>query len=959
MDVSASLPPLDAERALGKLLVPVEREQSLGSQIAKFRRLTGQQPENFDAWLQLGAALAQDAQLAPAIEALRRAVDLKPESAEALNNLGANLFESGGTVEALELFRKATHSDPSHGDAWNNLALALASAGQTDEAHAAATKATALTPKLPRVWNTLGLVCGMQGRAADALEAFDHAVKLDSNYAIGWHNRGRALYLARDFSGARSSFQRAMAANRKFVPPLVMLARLSTDEGRIADASRYAALATKISPSNGEVWGISGFIQVRQAHWAEAAEALGKARSLGQKDADTLSLLGLALTEEKRFAEAEAVLEEGQRAFPAHIDMALNFAVLRQRQGKFKESADLYRKLLQDHPEHALAWNNLAGSLIGTGDLPEATRAATEATKLSPGDPEFWMTLGLVQERQKHFAESAAALRKGVELKPDFAAAWSLLALVTEDPKAAERAAEKLMAIDPGSAESHLVMGRVQLRNHRAKESALILRKAVQLDPKRADLQYWLGMALLAGGSGEGAVVAARRATELDPKFPAGWQVLGIAATQAQRFDEAMRAFGELILLMPLDAGPHVMLGETHLQRAKGDPKSVSLSLALKEFALAVEMDPKLVVAWTDLNACQVALGRSEDARKSAEHIAALGGRIAPPQGLDSQPTSFTSLDQRARALLREGKLKEAISLLLELQKMKPDDLALLERILEPLGAAAMHEDAIRLATDAARRFPGDSASHRCLGTAFLRSGRYEEALVEFETAVRLGANTAGTWFGLSLTKGMLKRWDEAIEAGCRAVLLAPDDERYWQAVHDCYRGNGDALGSEAKIKALLAEKPDAAPGWFFLGAIQAEAGMAQIGLRNLRKAVELRPEYANAWNAIGLGLLKGKTAEEKADSIKAFERAVKADPFHAEAWNNLGWGQFNQGELDQSILSFRSALRANPRHTRALVNLTRALVTKGDRTSARASCAQLAGVDPTLATNLKTELNL
>ena len=108
--------------------------------------------------------------------------------------------------------------------------------------------------------------------------------------------------------------------------------------------------------------------------------------------------------------------------------------------------------------------------------------------------------------------------------------------------------------------------------------------------------------------------------------------------------------------------------------------------------------------------------------------------------------------------------------------------------------------------------------------------------------------------------------------------------------------------------------------------------------MREFRTAVELRPDYPEAQNNLGL-------LEEEAGDItgahKAFEEAVHRQPQYAEARNNLGQLLEGLGETDRAIEQFRAALDARPDFAQAHENLGMALWKKRDLAGAATELRQ------------------
>ena len=73
-----------------------------------------------------------------------------------------------------------------------------------------------------------------------------------------------------------------------------------------------------------------------------------------------------------------------------------------------------------------------------------------------------------------------------------------------------------------------------------------------------------------------------------------------------------------------------------------------------------------------------------------------------------------------------------------------------------------------------------------------------------------------------------------------------------------------------------------------------------------LRQAHRLMPDSADVVFNLGLLLWKVHKVEE---SIACNQRAVQLRPDHAEAHANLGNGLKDQGQLDEAIAAYRDAL--------------------------------------------------
>jgi len=113
----------------------------------------------------------------------------------------------------------------------------------------------------------------------------------------------------------------------------------------------------------------------------------------------------------------------------------------------------------------------------------------------------------------------------------------------------------------------------------------------------------------------------------------------------------------------------------------------------------------------------------------------------------------------------------------------------------------------------------------------------------------------------------------------------------------------------------------------YLLGGRAYQAGRYQDAEAAYRRALQIRPDYPEACNGLGLALAgQGKTAE----AIRQFQRALHIDPCFADAHNSWGLVLADAGRLDQAIEHYLEALRLNPNEAEFHYNLGLALARKG-----------------------------
>ncbi|HEC68942.1 MAG TPA: tetratricopeptide repeat protein [Candidatus Omnitrophica bacterium] len=128
--------------------------------------------------------------------------------------------------------------------------------------------------------------------------------------------------------------------------------------------------------------------------------------------------------------------------------------------------------------------------------------------------------------------------------------------------------------------------------------------------------------------------------------------------------------------------------------------------------------------------------------------------------------------------------------------------------------------------------------------------------------------------------------------------------------------------------RKVLKINPEFAKAYDNIGVVLARQGKIEEAIEYYEKALRNNPNLVEAYNNLGNALARqGKTEKAK----MYYRQALEKDPYYPEIYNNLANLLARQGKIDEAIKHYEKALRIDFNHPEIYNNLGNALVRKGD----------------------------
>lgn len=421
-----------------------------------------------------------------------------------------------------------------------------------------------------------------------------------------------------------------------------------------------------------------------------------------------------------------------------------------------------------------------------------------------------------------------------------------------------------------------------------------------------------------------GALQATRIWAANDPESPHAQQALAALLIGAGKLTEAEPV---LRSLLQQDNGN----GFLHLSALMGKPRDTEAALALVE-RLAAD-HPSLPEARFAVAQAALVAGRSEVATEALRQADRLRPGWEPAALLHAQILGKTSRADAlrymreflvtypaarevrlafARSLVTANQLTEARAEFVRLINDYPNnpEVSLAAGLLTlQMGDYALARDYL---TQSLRSNPSDTNTvHYYLGQAAERLKETETALVHYRQ-VESGAHfvPARARQAALLAQAGEREAAQALLAGTQGENDA-QNVRLIQAQAELLRESGKHATAFDLLSNGLKRFPDSADLLYDRAMVAEKLGKLDVLEVDLRRVIVLRPEDAQAYNALGYTL--ADRTNRLAEAVELLDKALSLAPDDPFILDSVGWAQYRTGNLARAQEFLERAYRARP----------------------------------------------
>lgn len=717
----------------------------------------------------------------------------------------------------------------------------------------------------------------VKGETAKAVSEFEGMLFRYPRAAYVRYQLALAYLVDNETGKARSILAEAVNLNPDLVDAALLLAELKIRAGDISSTIAFLKQFTQRHPKTAQGW----------------------------------LLLAEAYRAQNNPNEALGVYRQFEEMFPKNPDVALQTGLVYLQQGKKDDARKAFEKALELAPGYLPALDQQVGLDLADKQYGTALQRVENELKKNPKQAELHFLHAKVFLAQRDMTQAEAALRKTVELQPDFHAAYFLLAQLYVNSNQRQKAMEELLAgvaKNPKDFGAFMLIGMIHdcEKNYNAARDAYEKLLAVnpKFGPALNNLAYLYSEHL---GQLDKAYQLASKARELQPRDSFTADTLGWILYKRGKYSTALNLLQEAADKLPTEAEVQFHLAMTHYMMGEEDVARVAFQRALqlnKDFPGRIEAGRCVSMLAVDARTAGVE-ARADLEKRMAEK--------------SDDPVALLRL---AAIYAREGVFGKAVATYETISKANPRNAKPLISLAQLYAGRSQGDaKAFEYAKAAYKLAPDDPAVAGLLGRLAYRAGDYKWALSLLRQPAARQSADPELLYDLAEAAYSLGRIAEAETAARSALQAGPAFTRTAEATRflsmvALANNPAQAVAAESQVEQILKSDPSYVPALVVMAAINEQKSDLKAAKQTYEKVLARFPDFALAKKRMAI-----LGAEDPGDNHSIYEMAIRAReafPEDAELGKALGIIIYKRGDCRTAANLLKESANKRPDDAKA-----------------------------------------
>ena len=235
-------------------------------------------------------------------------------------------------------------------------------------------------------------------------------------------------------------------------------------------------------------------------------------------------------------------------------------------------------------------------------------------------------------------------------------------------------------------------------------------------------------------------------------------------------------------------------------------------------------------------------------------------------------------------------------------------------------------------------------------GKQHFSAGRYQEAIADYQQAIRLNPNFARAYVELGDAYRALERYEEAAEAFKKATRLE-DESCASCGLGVTYYKSGRYEDAEKAFKRAIELDPNDVCAYDWSGRMYYDLSRYQEAVEVFKQEIRLQPSVS-AYLFLGNAYVYSK---QFGQGVDAYKQAIHLNPDEM-AYYQLGVAYEYLEQYGEAIEAYQQAIKLKPGDEQAHYGLGLAYLATGDQRSALGQYKILQALDPDWAAKLQQQ---
>lgn len=545
------------------------------------------------------------------------------------------------------------------------------------------------------------------------------------------------------------------------------------------------------------------------------------------------------------------------------------------------------------------------------GKYDEAVIQFLNAIKLDPNFAKAHYQLAETYIRLQAWPDAYRELQRTIDLDPSNVKAQIRLGNLLGAAHSfaeAQAVADKLLHMDPNNADAHVLQANLNVAQGNRDAGMQELQKAIALDPNRPE--FYVQLAALQSATQMGTAEATlKKALAVDPKFVPAMESLAAVYQATGRSTEAENLLKPAIELDPKNVKPRQSLARLYwAQNRKADAEQVMIQ-AKKDLGREGDLYRLLGEYYNNVGDGDKAL--AEFASISKEH-----------------PEDLQTKEDYIRLLLSHDKLEEAGRLNDAILKENPNDPGAQIIRGTMLNSQGKFDEAARILEDALKNVPENAYGHYQLGLALSKTGNLGRAEQEWLQAAKLAPQMSEVRLALAQvarTKGDLELLRDTAD---QLIRNSPSDPRGYILRAESEAKGTQAAVAQADLNRAIQVAPQSALGYSAMGDFLQRQGKNEEARKYYEQALDRDANYLEPLAGVVSTLMQEKQNAKALERVQA--QAAKV-PNNDSVYALLGGLQVANKDLAGAEASLQRAVQLNQANLDALILLSKVEMARGE----------------------------